>query len=84
MNWIKKRLANLVGLSFIPKLGEWLNGKKTVLGAIVLVLYVLEAVPSVFPECSACPQIAVAIQQALEFLGVSLVGLGVTHKVLKK
>jgi hypothetical protein len=85
MSWIKRRLARLVGLSFIPKLGDWLNGKKTVLGAIALLLYVLDVIPTLFPECAvACPAIAIAIHQGLEFLGVSLVGLGVTHKALKK
>jgi hypothetical protein len=76
MNWA-------LGLGFLGKLGQALNGKKTAIGAISLLLATLRLVPNVFPECGMCPEIADGIQQALEWVGVVLVPVGIAHKAVK-
>lgn len=80
---LKKILNYVLGLSFLPKVGDYLNGKKLAIGAIALVLATLRIAPTYIPECIVCPQIADGLQTLLEYVGVSFVGLGLAHKAVK-
>lgn len=80
---MKAILRYLLGFGFLGKIGEYLNGKKTALGAILLVVHTLELVPQFIPECVICPEIAKGIRLVLEYAGISLVGIGLAHKAVK-
>ena len=74
----------MFGLEFLGKLGDWLNGKKTLLGVISLVIAALAQAHVFIPACEGvCPQIAEALTQGLLWLGVVLTPTGAVHKALK-
>lgn len=82
---MKKLLLRLVGLSWLGKIGEWLNGKKTILGVIAILIHSLHLAEYAIPECGGmCTIAAKGLSDALLWLGVVLTPIGVTHKVLKK
>lgn len=80
---IKKVLNYVLGLGFLGKIGDALNGKKTAIGAISLLLATLRIAPQVFPQCELCPEIADGLQKVLEYIGVTLIPLGIAHKAVK-
>lgn len=82
---MKKILLRIVGLSWLGKIGDWLNGKKTILGLIALLIHCLYVAEYAIPECAGmCAIAAKGISDVMLWLGVILTPIGATHKVLKK
>ena len=85
MSFKRKRLTYVFGLSFLGPVGNWLNGKKTILGLLSLLVYgLIYIAPIVFPECgSICPSVGNGIVEAMGWLGVILTPVGVIHRGVK-
>lgn len=80
---MKAILNFILNLGWLGKIGEFLNGKKTALGAIALLIHNLQIMQVFFPECAICPDIASGLQTFLEYAGVSLVSVGLAGKAVK-
>jgi hypothetical protein len=76
------------------KLGQFLNGKKTIIGAVlVFTSAVLEALLTIAPMFPEQPWLATTaaelqnvlkqVQPYLNDLGISLIGVGLMHKAAK-
>jgi hypothetical protein len=89
--WIKKKALNTIGLGQIV---EWLNGKKTILGSIQLLLWIaVVAVPIIFPEYLIYAEYAKKIAEELANLGIPMdfvlvsgtgtTAIGLINKILK-
>lgn len=73
MSWIKDKITKLVINNVVSKLIGWLQGKKTVIGALSLVLWVMiYAVPVVFPQLGVIADAAKSVKDALEAGGINL------------
>lgn len=95
MNAIKRYLTGLVLGKWIKPILSTLNGRKTVLGAVSLFLWVwIYAVPTLWPELAYLADWGKQIRDLLEGQGVMLdkellsTGLGLTfiglmHKMVK-
>tara|TARA_R110000868_G_scaffold172951_1_gene408946 strand:+ start:314 stop:565 length:252 start_codon:yes stop_codon:yes gene_type:complete len=79
-----KILDFLVNLKWLGGIGESVNGKKTVIGALSLLLYTLNAAPAFLPQLAVAPHIADVAQTIFEFVGITLTSLGLTGKAVKK
>ena len=80
-----KLLDKLLGFFWLKDLVDWINGRKTVIGIISLLLGVaIQVVPAVFPEASEVSQWAERIQDFLINIGVVLTPVGAGHKVVKR
>lgn len=76
------------------KLGQLLNGKKTIIGAALIVLVglieLIEKIAPMFPEASYLPAAVVSLKELLDqlqtvlgYVGLGSLGVGVTHKIAK-
>jgi VIT1/CCC1 family predicted Fe2+/Mn2+ transporter len=77
--WLKL-LAPLAGvpLDMFTKLWDWLNGKKTLIGAIITGLaYIAGALPAVLPF------FGVEAVLAAKIVGIAVTVVGVAHKIYK-
>ena len=75
-------LEKLLGLSWLGDLADRINGNKTVLGIIAIVIHMLNIVPQYLPQYGFAPDIANSIQELLKWVGV-LFPWGAAHKVSK-
>ncbi len=87
MSWIKNKIESFLIGRVLNKAILYLDGKKTVIGAINLLLWVfIYAVPALFPEYSFLTVYATQIRDALAAGGVvldnSLFNTGVTFTVV--
>jgi len=73
MSWIKEKVLKWLLDDVIKKLIKWLDGKKVVIGAINLILWVaLYAVPAFTPEYNWITVYATMIRDALLAGGINL------------
>ena len=75
-------IERLLGLEWLGDLAKQLNGNKTMLGLIALVVHMLNIVPTYLPEFGFGPQVAASLQEFLKWIGV-LLPLGAAHKGAK-
>ena len=80
---MKILLQKLLGLGFLSDIADKINGNKTITGIISLILYTLQAIPTVFADAGLPIGLADNIQQALLWMGVVLVPVGLGHKAVK-
>lgn len=76
-------ISKLLSLTWLGDIADAINGNKTILGLITLAVYTLGIVPTVFPELGLPEDLASKIQEALLYIGVVLVPVGGSHKVVK-
>ncbi len=75
-------INKILGLTWLGDVADTINGNKTMIGLIALVVHLLNIVPTYFPEFGFGPQLANGIQEALKYMGV-LLPWGAVHKVTK-
>lgn len=75
MSWISDKLNKFILERVVNRAANWLKGKKTVIGAISLLLWaVIYAAPIVFPQYAFIVPIAEQVRDALKAAGVDLDG----------
>jgi len=73
MSWLKDKITSLVVDNLVGKVAAWLTGKKTIIGAISLLLWaVIYASPIVFPQYGWIVPLATHVRDALQSAGVNL------------
>jgi len=77
-----KIVNKLLSLTWVGDIAEMINGNKTLIGLLALVVHVLNLVPTYLPEYGIAVTFAAKIQDALLWMGV-LLPVGAAHKVGK-
>lgn len=77
-----KFVESFLGLEWLGELATKLNGNKTVLGIIALIIHMLGIVPTYLPQFGFAPDIANSLQEALKWIGV-MFPWGLAHKGAK-
>ena len=75
-------LNKLLSLTWLGDVADAVNGNKTLVGLVAIVVHMLNIAPTYFPEYGMAPQVAEWIQKALLYMGV-LLPVGAAHKVVK-
>ena len=72
----------ILSLTWLGDVAKKVNGNKTYIGLIALVVYNLGILPKVFPEWGLPEDMGVKAQEVLAYLGI-LFPWGALHKVTK-
>lgn len=73
MSWISDLVQKYAVKSVLAKVANWLNGKKTAIGAVNLLLWVaLYAIPAFTPQYNWITVIATQIRDGLNAAGLNL------------
>lgn len=75
-------LDKFLGLEWLGEVAKKLNGNKTMLGLVAIVLHMLNVVPTYLPAYGFTVDIAKFLQEALLWAGVML-PWGAAHKGVK-
>lgn len=77
-------LNKLLSLTWIGDFIASINGNKTYLGILALLMHIVGAVPQLFPDMGLSPELAASIDGWLRAIGITLLPIGVGHKITKK
>lgn len=73
MKWIEEKIKGIVLNRVVVKVAAWLEGKKTVIGAINMLLWIaIYAIPAFTPQYNFITVYATMIRDALQSAGIDL------------
>jgi len=76
-------INKLLSLTWVGDIIENVNGNKTMIGLLSLVVYMLDIVPSIFPDFGLPLGLSLMLNEALKYVGV-LLPIGAAHKISKR